>query len=53
VRIAAHPNRPQQASTVPQERGLLWGEGTKGSNEDEEGKSKKVRKGLPFIWAVM
>ena len=33
--------------------GGRWRMVAKGDNDDEEGKRVKVRRGLPFIWAVM
>ena len=51
VRMVACPDRSHQTSTVPRE--VYWGRGrTKGGEEDEEEKKAKVRKGLPFVWAV-
>jgi hypothetical protein len=49
--MVACPDRSHQTSTVPRE--VYWGRGrTKGGEEDEEEKKAKVRKGLPFVWAV-
>jgi hypothetical protein len=41
ARIVAGLDRSHQASTVPWERGLLWGRKGKGGNENEGGKRKR------------
>ena len=45
---SSYLDRSHQASTVPQERGLLWGERRKGGSEDKENKRAKAKEGPAF-----
>lgn len=47
LRTVAHPDRPHQAITIPWESFIV------GRKKTKREMKTKVRKGVPFIWALV